>query len=195
MPNKRLLSPLRGWDCLFAASQLQASPKAGRSLYGNKEITLKLILGRTKYQKFESIVVLFIIIVALAIYGLFKFIDLSGQDTKAIVSSYISESSGKNIDCNWSGYVEHKKTDLLQVFVNCNTRNQIPSEINSKSDLFNAIDQYVVSPAIQSLPLENNLSVVLITQIDEQTVVCTDVRKHKVTNQWLDSYENYCWPQ
>lgn len=28
--NKRLLSPLRGWDCLFAASQLQASPNAGR---------------------------------------------------------------------------------------------------------------------------------------------------------------------
>lgn len=28
--NKRLLSPLRGWDGLFAASRLQARPKAGR---------------------------------------------------------------------------------------------------------------------------------------------------------------------
>ena len=28
--NKRLLSPLRGWDGLSAASRLQARPKAGR---------------------------------------------------------------------------------------------------------------------------------------------------------------------
>jgi len=28
--NKRLLSPLRGWDCHSAASQLQVSPKAER---------------------------------------------------------------------------------------------------------------------------------------------------------------------
>jgi hypothetical protein len=29
-PNKRLLSPLRGWDGLSAASRLQVRPKAGR---------------------------------------------------------------------------------------------------------------------------------------------------------------------
>lgn len=28
--NNRLLSPLRGWDSLFAAVRLQGSPKAGR---------------------------------------------------------------------------------------------------------------------------------------------------------------------
>jgi len=29
-PNKRLLSPLRGWDSLSAAPQLQDRPKVGR---------------------------------------------------------------------------------------------------------------------------------------------------------------------
>jgi hypothetical protein len=29
-PNKRLLSPLWGWDVLSAASQLQVRPKVGR---------------------------------------------------------------------------------------------------------------------------------------------------------------------
>ena len=30
MANKRLLSPLRGWDGLSAATRLQVRPKAGR---------------------------------------------------------------------------------------------------------------------------------------------------------------------
>ena len=159
---------------------------------------MKLTLGKTKWQRFESITLLVVIFLGLAGYGIFKFIasgvTTSGEDTKKYVESYIAASLEKEIECRWAGYAQSRKTDLKQVFVQCRPLNNIPVEINNEEQLHKAIDEFVVSPAINALPLDEDLSIVTIMQIDKTTVTCNDVRKGKLISQWMDTYENYCWP-
>ena len=160
---------------------------------------MKLTLGKTKYQKFERIAVMALIFIALAVYAFFKLVESGavtpGEETKKYVADYIKASSLHKVTCSWSGYVKHKDTGLQQIFVACVPQEKLPAEVKSESDLHKAIDQYVISPAIDALPMDNNLSIVAITRIDQSTVICTDIIKRKIARQWADSYDNYCWPK
>lgn len=159
---------------------------------------MKLTLGNTKYQKFESIVVIAIVIIGLAVYGFFKLWDSGvispGEETKKYVADYIKASSLQKVNCSWTGYSRHLGTGNLQVFVACAPQDKIPVEINNESDLQKAIAQYVISPAMETLPMDDNLSIVEITQINENTVICSNIIKRKIVQQWADSYDNYCMP-
>jgi hypothetical protein len=157
-----------------------------------------ITLGKSKWERFKNITVLVLMLIALAIWAI-SYIDgfglnKLGEESKGHIAKYIAASAEKNIDCSWAGFGKLHKTGVTQVYVLCSPKEKIPVEINSEEELHSAISEYVVSPGISRLPMDEKLSVVSIMQLDENTVTCTNIIKQKIVGQWIDSYENYCLP-
>jgi len=56
----------------------------------------------------------------------------------------------------------NKKTNHKKVFAACSLQKGFPEKANNKEELLKAINKYVVSPSIESLPKDKTISTVVI---------------------------------
>ncbi|WP_444916849.1 hypothetical protein [Microbulbifer sp. JMSA003] len=156
---------------------------------------MNVSMGKTKWQKFENYALLIILVLVGLGYAASKIPSLFSPDERQVaVSGYITNAQQKGISCSYSGFVFDRKSEVERTFLTCNPNSVIPGEVNSKEELFSSIGEHVITPAIEYLPKNEMGFVIAITQIDQNMVVCTNVERQEITQQWLDSYDNYCMP-
>jgi hypothetical protein len=132
--------------------------------------------------------------VIIAVWLAYRFL-LPTENGKAYVEPIEKHSQNTASPCAWSGFVLHKKADLLQVFLGCNISSTLSaSTIGSQDELTQLIHTKVVTPLLGFFPEKESVVVTFIAQVQKDAVICVDVKKKTIINSAYDSYDNYCWP-
>ena len=135
-------------------------------------------------------------IVAIALVGVGYFIKpLFGRNGKSDIAPILLAAAQSGFKCEWAGFVKSRKTGLFQIFVACDVTSAIEdTTINNQDEMTKAIEERFIAKIASEVPDEENLSVAFISRVDQNVVLCTDVRKKQIKKSWYDSYDNYCMP-
>jgi hypothetical protein len=140
---------------------------------------------------------LLLALVLLIVFGwiAFRFLTPS-ENGEAHVQKISERSTTLGAACNWSGFVQHKKLGVLQVFVSCDVTSALKdSTISNQEQLIQEITKKVVEPLLSVAPEERNILVTFVAPVQKEVVACVNVKEKQVTRSSFDSFENYCWPK
>lgn len=156
----------------------------------DKNENIKLVKnGVILTQKTKLYVAILICLICYSIAGWYFWSQNNGKN---IVNKFITDAAQHQVDCHWAGYFLNKKTNHKRVFAACSLQKGFPEKVNNKEELLKAINKYIVSPSMGALPKDKSISTVVIVQVKENVVLCTEVTQGKIIKEWFDSYENYC---
>jgi hypothetical protein len=135
-------------------------------------------------------------VAAIALVGIGYFIKpLFGRNGKSEIVPILSAATQSGFKCEWAGFVKSRKTGLFQIFVACDVSSALEdTTIKNQDEMSRAIEDRFIAKIASEVPNEKNLSVAFISRVDQNVVLCTDVREKQIKRSWYDSYDNYCMP-
>nr|WP_086938944.1 hypothetical protein [Thaumasiovibrio occultus] len=134
------------------------------------------------------------VVISLAAYVFSGWHAWPKNNGKELVSDFIALSAENNVECHWAGFINHRKTGRTTIKSTCVPLMEAPEMANTKEALLASINKHVITPSISALPLDQNITTLVIVQVAENVVTCSEITEGKIVKSWYDSYDNYCLP-
>ena len=137
-------------------------------------------------------IVTLVLIIAIILIGVgyFKFRIDSGKQE---IGKMLKESAHTGYPCEWSGFGGKISQNAKVIFIACNV---IPilntTKATEQNGLANDIHERVIKPLLNAAPTGEKPTIIAISQVKDDVVLCSEIKKQEITNFWYDSYENYC---